>query len=97
MTAKIIPLRPELAECPVCGFPTLRPDGHAEWCGRITERTREDSLERLLSLALARPHLADHREDARPATSTPPRVVNAVDHAAKVGLRAGGPFFDGAA
>lgn len=22
-------------ECPVCGFPALRPAGHASWCARI--------------------------------------------------------------
>lgn len=32
-------------ECTVCGFPTLRAEGHAEWCERVSAALRAD-LER---------------------------------------------------
>lgn len=27
-------------ECVVCGFPALRPEGHASWCEMVAERNR---------------------------------------------------------
>jgi hypothetical protein len=96
MSATVIPL--PVGECPVCGYPALRPEGHADWCGRIARRNREDALEALMHdivhPPLAHPSVVVHLDGkARPATSSPPRVVKAADHAARVGRRVGG-FFD---
>lgn len=35
-------LRPD--ECVTCGFPTLRPEGHAEWCAEVAERNRLSAI-----------------------------------------------------
>lgn len=39
-------MTPRMTECVTCGFPYLRPEGHAEWCAEVAERNRL-ALERI--------------------------------------------------
>jgi hypothetical protein len=97
MSAQVIPL--PVGECPVCGYPALRPDGHADWCGRIARRNREDALEALMHdivhPPLAVPPTGSTIPGESPRGTYPPVVSLPVSNTSTgIGERRDSGFFD---